>query len=125
MRGTRSQMTPIKAILSKGFRWSCGLKTQLITEMVTCRTGWSGPVFKTLLIRYEADLKRMCTINKWCGFNKDRSRKSLRDKVSNLILTDRFWKKVGEVQTIMEPLIKVLKLVDQDKKFTLSIIYEQ
>ena len=24
----------------------------------------------------------------------------------------------------MEPLIKVLKLVDQDKKFTLSIIYE-
>ncbi|KAL6345486.1 hypothetical protein AAG906_017207 [Vitis piasezkii] len=32
--------------------------------------------------------------------------------------------KVGEVQTIMEPLVKVLKLVDQDKKPTLSIIYE-
>ncbi|RVW32407.1 hypothetical protein CK203_109279 [Vitis vinifera] len=76
------------------------------------------------LIRYEADLKRMCTTNEWCEFNKDRSRKSVRDKVSNLILTDRFWKKAGEVQTIMEPLVKVLKLVDQDKKPTLSIIYE-
>ncbi|RVX12125.1 hypothetical protein CK203_010766 [Vitis vinifera] len=76
------------------------------------------------LIRYEADLKRMCTTNEWREFNKDRSRKSVGDKVSNLILTDRFWKKAGEVQTIMEPLVKVLKLVDQDKKPTLSIIYE-
>ncbi|KAL6323014.1 hypothetical protein AAG906_023632 [Vitis piasezkii] len=32
------------------------------------------------LIRYEADLKRMCTTNEWREFNKDRSRKSLRDK---------------------------------------------
>ena len=66
----------------------------------------------------------MCTTNEWREFNKDRSRKSLRDKVSNLILTDRFWKKAKEVQIIMEPLVKVLKLVDQDKKPTLSIIYE-
>ncbi|RVW86617.1 hypothetical protein CK203_045654 [Vitis vinifera] len=35
------------------------------------------------------------------------------------------FKAVGrEVQIIMEPLVKVLKLVDQDKKSTLSIIYE-
>ena len=66
----------------------------------------------------------MCTTNKWREFNKDRNRKGLRDKVSNLILTDRFLKKIGEVQTIMEPLVKVLKLVDQDKKSTVSIIYE-
>ena len=66
------------------------------------------------LIHYEADLKRMCTTNEWREFNKDRSKKSLRDKVSNLILTDRFWKKTREVQTIMEPLVKVLKLVNQD-----------
>ena len=70
------------------------------------------------LIRYEADLKRTCTTNEWREFNKDRSRKSLRDKVSNLIL------KVEEIETIMEPLVKVLKLVDQDKKPTLSIIYK-
>ena len=76
------------------------------------------------LICYEGDLKMMCTTNEWCEFNKDRSGKSLRDKVSNLILTDRFWKKAKEVQIIMEPLVKVLKLVDQDKKPTLSIIYE-
>nr|CAN59935.1 hypothetical protein VITISV_001877 [Vitis vinifera] len=54
----------------------------------------------------------------------EKSRKSLRDKVSNFILTDRFWKKAREVQTIMKPLVKVLKLVDQDKNPTLSIIYE-
>ena len=76
------------------------------------------------LIHYEGNLKMMCTTNEWREFNKDRSRKSLRDKVSNLILTDRFWKKAKEVQTIMEPMVKVLKLVDQDKKPTLSIIYE-
>ena len=75
-------------------------------------------------ICYEGDLKMMCTTNEWREFNKDWSRKSLRDKVSNLILTDRFWKKAKEVQIIMEPLVKVLKLVDQDKKPTLSIIYE-
>ena len=75
-------------------------------------------------IRYEGDLKMMCTTNEWHEFNKDRSRKNLRDKVSSLILTDRFWKKAKEVQIIMEPLVKVLKLVDQDKKPTLSIIYE-
>ena len=68
------------------------------------------------LIRYETDLKRKCITNEWREFNKDRSRKSLRDKVSNFILTDQFWKKAEEVQTIMEPLIKVLKLVYQDKK---------
>ena len=66
----------------------------------------------------------MSTTNEWCEFNKDRSRRSLRDKVSNLILTDRFLKKATEVQTIMEPLVNVLKLVDQDKKPTLLIIYE-
>ena len=77
-----------------------------------------------ILVCYEVDLKRMCTKNEWREFNKDRSRKSVRDKVSNFILTDRFWKKAGEVQTIMETLVKVLKLVDQDKKPTLLIIYE-
>ena len=48
------------------------------------------------LIRYEADLKRMYTTNKWREFNKDRNIKSLRDKVSNLILTNRFWEKAGD-----------------------------
>ena len=65
-----------------------------------------------------------CSTNEWREFNKDRSRRSLRDKVSNLILTDRFWKKAKEVQITMEPLVKVLKLVDQDKNPTLSVIYE-
>jgi len=76
------------------------------------------------LIRYEQDLKRMCTTTEWREFNNERSRRSVQDKVSNLILTDRFWKKLREVQNIMDPLVRVLKIVDQDKKPTLSIIYE-
>ena len=66
----------------------------------------------------------MCTINEWREFNRERKRRSVRDKVSDLILIDQFWKKVREIQTIMEPLVKVLNLFDQDKKPALSIIYE-
>ena len=49
---------------------------------------------------------------------------SLRDKVFNHILTDRFWEKAKEVQTLMEPFVKVLKLVDQDMKPIISVIYK-
>ena len=66
-------------------------------------------------ICYETDMKIMCIINEWHEFNKDRSKKSLKDKVFSLILTNQFWIKTREVQNIMKPLIKVLKLVDQDK----------
>ena len=46
------------------------------------------------LIRYEQDLKRMCITTEWREFNKERSR--VWEKVSNLILTDRLWKKTRE-----------------------------
>ena len=65
----------------------------------------------------------MCTTSEWREFNKDRSR-NVRDELSNLILTDQFWKKAREVQNIMNPLVTILKIVDQNKKPTLSIIYE-
>ena len=65
----------------------------------------------------------MCKTSEWREFNKDRSR-SVRDKISNLILTDRFWKKAREVQKIIDSLFRVLKIVNQDKKPILSIIYE-
>ena len=83
-------------------------------DLLWSRITWFATEFISLesLICYEADLKRMCTINERHEFNKDKSRKSLRDKVFNLILTNQFWKKVGEIQTIMEPIVKVLKLVD-------------
>ena len=41
-------------------------------------------------LRYERDLKRMCTTTEWREFNKERSIISVRDKVFNFILTDRF-----------------------------------
>ena len=52
--------------------------TQFATEFISLQC----------LIRFEGDLKMMCTTNEWREFKKDQSIKSLRDKVSNLILTD-------------------------------------
>ena len=52
--------------------------TRFATEFISLKS----------LIHYEVDLKRMCTTNEWHEFNKDRSRRSLRDKESNLSLTD-------------------------------------
>ena len=37
------------------------------------------------LIRCEQDLKRMCTTTEWHEFNKERSKRNMRDKISNLI----------------------------------------
>ena len=54
--------------------------TQFATEFISIES----------LIRYEQYLKRMCTTTEWRKFNKERSRRNVRDKVSNLILTDRF-----------------------------------
>ena len=76
------------------------------------------------LIRYQSELKRMCTTNEWREFNRERTRRSAATKVSDLILADRFWQRAAEVAKIMEPLVLLLKIVDQDKKPTLSIIYE-
>ena len=88
--------------------------TRFATEFISIKS----------LIRYEQDLKRMCTTIEWRKFNKESSRRSVRNKIFNLVLTDRFWKKAREVQNIMKPLVRVLKIVDQNKKPTLSIIYE-
>ena len=52
--------------------------TRFVTEFISLES----------LIHYEVDLKRMYTTNEWHEFNKDRSRRSLRDKESNLSLTD-------------------------------------
>ena len=53
--------------------------TRFATEFISIKS----------LIHYAQDLKRMCTTTEWREFNKERSR-SVRDKVSNLILTDWF-----------------------------------
>jgi len=47
----------------------------------------------------------------------------VRNKVSNFFLVDRFWKKAKEVQNIMD-LVRVLKIMNQEKNPTLFIIYE-
>jgi len=54
--------------------------TQFATEFISIES----------LIRYEKDLKKMFTTTEWREFNKERSKRSVREKISNLILTDRF-----------------------------------
>ncbi|XP_027174366.1 uncharacterized protein LOC113773978 [Coffea eugenioides] len=70
------------------------------------------------------ELKRMCTSDEWAEFNNTTKRKAEAIKVAELILSEKFWKKVRNVCAIMEPLVKVLKTIDQDNKPTLPIIYE-
>ncbi|KZV16668.1 hypothetical protein F511_41897 [Dorcoceras hygrometricum] len=65
---------------------------------------------------HSQDLKRLCT-------SVSKRRKDA-EKIASLILDSRFWKTAREICAAMEPLVKVLKLVDEDNKPTLSIIYE-
>ncbi|KAL7096883.1 hypothetical protein ACP275_10G108600 [Erythranthe tilingii] len=74
------------------------------------------------LVRYSMELKRMCTTPEWEVFNNTTKRRSEAENVSSIILNNKFWSR--EVCSLMEPLVKVLKLVDQDKKATLPIVYE-
>ena len=76
------------------------------------------------LLRHCTELKRMCTSDEWAEFNNTTKRKAEAIKVAELILSEKFWKKVRNVCAIMEPLVKVLKTIDQDNKPTLPIIYE-
>jgi len=46
------------------------------------------------------------------------------EQVFDIILTYGFWNKVDEVLKGMGPLAHVLKIVDQDKKPTMAVIYE-
>ncbi|XP_027151782.1 uncharacterized protein LOC113751829 [Coffea eugenioides] len=68
--------------------------------------------------------EKMCTSDEWAEFNNTTKRQAEAIKVAELILSEKFWKKVRNVCAIMEPLVKVLKTIDQDNKPTLPIIYE-
>ncbi|XP_075492382.1 uncharacterized protein LOC142530433 [Primulina tabacum] len=76
------------------------------------------------LVRYCQDLKRLCTSVEWREYNNTSKRRKDVEKITAIILDTKFWKAARDICTAMEPLVKVLKLVDQDNKPTLSIIYE-
>ena len=46
------------------------------------------------------------------------------EQVSDIVLTHGFWNKVNEVLKGMGPLVHVLKIVDQNKKPTMAVIYK-
>ncbi|XP_051130227.1 uncharacterized protein LOC127250842 [Andrographis paniculata] len=68
------------------------------------------------LLRYATDLKRMCISREWVKYNNTSRRRHEAGDISYLILNERFWKRIRRVCGVMEPLVKVLKVVDQDKK---------
>ncbi|XP_075493557.1 uncharacterized protein LOC142531344 [Primulina tabacum] len=76
------------------------------------------------LVRHASDLKRMCNSTEWEEINNTSRRRKEAEKIIGIIMETRFWKRARDICTAMEPLVKVLKLVDQDKKPTMSIIYE-
>ena len=76
------------------------------------------------LLRHQSGLKQLCTCDKWNAYNNNKKRRKEALEVSEIILTERFWNKAREVCAVMEPLVRILKVVDQDKKPTLCIIYE-
>ncbi|XP_073034578.1 uncharacterized protein [Primulina eburnea] len=76
------------------------------------------------LVRYSQDLKRLCTSIEWQEYNNTSKRRKDAEKITAIILDAKFWKSARGICAAMEPLVKVLKLVDQDNKPTLSIIYE-
>ncbi|XP_073038171.1 uncharacterized protein [Primulina eburnea] len=76
------------------------------------------------LVRHTSDLKRLYTSAEWEEINNTSRRRKIAQKTVNIIMDARFWKRARDVCAAMEPLVKVLKLVDQDKKPTMSIIYE-
>ncbi|KAK4381876.1 hypothetical protein Sango_2925800 [Sesamum angolense] len=76
------------------------------------------------LIRHRMELRQLCTCDEWRTFNNTARRRNEASQVFEIVLTERFWKKARECYAVMEPSVRVLKAVDQDKKPTLCIIYE-
>lgn len=78
------------------------------------------------LLRHKHPLQRCFTDERflsYVGIN-DKKKKSIVEGVCENVLDKSFWHRVDEVCKVMEPLVKVLKVVDQDKKPTMPYIYE-
>lgn len=78
------------------------------------------------LVRYKSQLQKCFTDYRFLttlGI-EDRKKKQMVEQVSDIVLTHGFWNKVDEVLKGMGLLVHVLKIVDQDKKPTMTVIYE-
>ncbi|XP_051133269.1 uncharacterized protein LOC127252924 [Andrographis paniculata] len=60
------------------------------------------------LLRYATDLKRMCTSREWVEYNNTSRRRHEAGDISDLILNERFWKRIRRVCGVMEPLVKAM-----------------
>ncbi|KAL0361973.1 UNVERIFIED_CONTAM: hypothetical protein Sradi_3881800 [Sesamum radiatum] len=64
------------------------------------------------LIRHQMELRQLCSCDKWRTFNNTSRRRNEAIQVSEIVLTERFWKRARECCAVMEPLVRVLKAVD-------------
>lgn len=80
------------------------------------------------LYRYRKNLKQLFVSDEWHDVEKSvcptKAKRAEAKEVVDIVLQKDSWKKIEFAVQVMEPLAKVLKLVDQDKKPTMPILYE-
>lgn len=73
-------------------------------------------------LKQKSNLRKMITLEEWSGskWPKDAGGK----KIARYILQESFWKNVLYALKLMGPLVKVLRLVDGEKKLAMGYMYE-
>lgn len=75
------------------------------------------------LLRHKAVLQTCCTIDEFMRALDIYDKKKI-ENVCNTVLTSTFWTKEDELFRVIEPLMRVLRVVNQDEKPTVPVIYE-
>ncbi|XP_058209973.1 uncharacterized protein LOC131323277 isoform X1 [Rhododendron vialii] len=74
------------------------------------------------LVRYKIGLKDMFNSTEWKATRYARMQGA--KEVKDILESKDFWAKAADILKIQEPLVKVLRLVDGDRKPTMGFIYE-
>ncbi|XP_019427167.1 PREDICTED: uncharacterized protein LOC109335489 [Lupinus angustifolius] len=74
------------------------------------------------LYEEKANLRKMFVSDEWTTNKLSKETKG--KEVTKLVLMPSFWKNVTYIMKVMGPLVKVLRLVDSEKKAVMSYIYE-
>ncbi|KAI8547698.1 hypothetical protein RHMOL_Rhmol07G0216500 [Rhododendron molle] len=74
------------------------------------------------LVRYKIGLKNMFNSTEWKATRYARMEGA--KEVRDILESKDFWAKAADILKVQEPLVKVLRLVDGDRKPTMGFIYE-
>jgi hypothetical protein len=72
--------------------------------------------------RQKVNLRKMFTSEKWCDSRWAREAKG--KKVTEIVLMPSFWNSIVYILKVTGPLVKVLRLVDSEKRPVMGYIYE-